>query len=655
MNRVRPDLPFVLDRRGGAPAADSAADRPAADAEWFRDRSRGEAALADAFGDAGPDFEAEEPVPDRIGKFEIRGVLGRGGMGVVYDGWDPHLDCAVAVKVLRPAGPSAAADDLSVRLVREGSLLARLKHAHVVRVYSADVWAGQPYLAMDRVEGGTLADRLDDLSHRGPRAVAGFIEKVARAVHFAHAQGILHRDLKPANILVDPAGDPQVSDFGLAKLYAEDDPRGPADILGEADYPGTADPSVSGVQLGTPAYMAPEQYDRAVGPIGPGTDVWALGVVLYEVLTGAKPFAGDTYGELMEGVCHGPTPAYRAAGRKFTRSLDAVVGRCLAKAPADRYATAGALAADLGLVLAGESPTARPRTWAYRAWRTIRARRWPLATGAVVLAAVLIGAAMVPRSPEQMRADRERDIRRALGRGDTYTLRTFGPDPAAYRWPVQVGGPGSADVTGGVNTLTTLGAGLFEVCPDPGCDRYRFSVKLRQVGASGNARVSLYFGYREQVGPDGGRLGGYFSLGFADLSNDAGGQNLYLGRVGIQAHTFEVFPRLHRISPAPIGKPVPFLPNPHFWQSDAWREVAIEITPTRVRAIWVPKPGGPEVEVMNRPVADLTAVQGSLATSWEGKRPLNCVFDPRGGMGIYVDHGAVVVSEVTIGPAGPTE
>jgi serine/threonine protein kinase len=318
-------------------------DDPALAAE-LAERARLLQAFENLLGDSSdPETRGtERPDPERIGKYEIRCVLGRGGMGVVYRGWDPALRRPVAVKTIRFLHALRVE-----RFEREGHVLAQLKHPNIVGVYEAGTHAGEPFLAMEYVSGGSLADHKERLTTAGPAAIVRLGEKVARAVQFAHDRGVLHRDLKPANILLGPADEPLVADFGLAKMRdPEPGPAAPADAEtvpdgGLAALTGTAQP-------GTPAYMAPEQFDPSVGPVGPvgpATDVWALGVILYEVATGERPFKGADYAELARGVRRAPDFS-KFRGRR-ARRLAAVIARCLQPEPGQRYGSAGELASAL--------------------------------------------------------------------------------------------------------------------------------------------------------------------------------------------------------------------------------------------------------------------------------------------------------------------
>ncbi|QDU23513.1 serine/threonine-protein kinase [Urbifossiella limnaea] len=262
--------------------------------------------------------------------------IGHGGMGFVYKARNLALDRVEAIKTVRPgdfAGPRELA-----RFQFEAEAAARLAHPNVVTVYGVGEAGGRPYLAMRWVDGTSLAARPPD----PPRATAVLVAKVARAVHFAHEQGILHRDIKPGNILVDAAGEPFVADFGIARRL---DPS--------ATQTGQCNP------VGTPAYMAPEQA-RCEPRLTVAADVWAVGAVLYERLTGRPPFGTDNPWAIFRRLqTETPTPP-RELNPALDRDLEAVCMKCLEKDAADRYAGADELAADLERFARGEPVAARP-------------------------------------------------------------------------------------------------------------------------------------------------------------------------------------------------------------------------------------------------------------------------------------------------------
>jgi eukaryotic-like serine/threonine-protein kinase len=292
------------------------------------------------------------PPPDLVadGKYELLGELGRGGMGVVYKARQSGLDRVVALKMIL-AGALASAEQHR-RFEAEARVAARVQHPHVVAVYEAGRVNGLPYLVMQYVDGCSLAQRLK----RGPLAAdeaARLVAAVARAVDALHAAGIVHRDLKPSNILIDSYGRPFVTDFGLAKL-----------VEGESGVTQT------GAVLGTPQYMAPEQAAGGSKSVGPTADVYSLGAILYECLTGRPVVAADSPLDALVAVLEGEPAPPRRVNPQVPRPLEQVCLQCLDKAPERRYASAAALADALDCYLRGDPVPIR------RAGVIERLRRW---------------------------------------------------------------------------------------------------------------------------------------------------------------------------------------------------------------------------------------------------------------------------------------
>jgi serine/threonine protein kinase len=283
---------------------------------------------------AAPGAASDAPV---VPGYEVLGVLGEGGMGVVYQARQHGLDRLVALKTIHRH--YAADPQLRSRFGREAAAIARLQHPHVVQVYAWGEYDGTPYFALEFCAGGSLSTLVKGRP-QPPGDAALLVEKLARAVQAAHDAGIVHRDLKPANVLLQPAGDelalntlwgiPKVADFGLCRGL-------------EADLQRTAEGSVAG----SPPYMAPEQAEGRTKDIGPATDVWALGVILYELLTGRPPFGAAKLSSILHAVCHEEPPRPGALQPGVPAGLEAICLRCLAKARPDRYPTAQALAEDL--------------------------------------------------------------------------------------------------------------------------------------------------------------------------------------------------------------------------------------------------------------------------------------------------------------------
>jgi serine/threonine-protein kinase len=279
------------------------------------------------------------PLPYRLGDYELLEEIGRGGMGVVYRAVQISLSREVAVKmVLR--GQLASPADL-VRFRAEAEAAARLDHPGIVPVYEVGEIDGRPFFSMKYVAGRTLAQVLAD-GPMPPREAARLLCDVSRAIHYAHQQGVLHRDLKPSNILIEEHGRPHVTDFGLAKQAAD-----------------AASLTKTGAVLGTPAYMAPEQAAGNRGQVGPASDVYSLGTILYHTLTGRPPFQAASPVDTLLLVLEQDPPPPRLLNPKADRDLEMIALHCLQKPPELRYPTAEALADDLQAYLNDESIAAR--------------------------------------------------------------------------------------------------------------------------------------------------------------------------------------------------------------------------------------------------------------------------------------------------------
>ena len=319
------------------------------------------------------------PTPSQVGDYEILAEVGRGGMGVVYQARHRNLHRLVALKMVLAGEFASPAQERRFRL--EAELAARVQHPNIVQMYEIGSYQGRPFLAMEWVEGGSLANRLDGQSWR-PGEAASLLETLARAIHVAHSEGVIHRDLKPANILLqtggggrktDPGGSsrsgftadpasgllPKITDFGLARPIE-----------------GGVSLTQSGLVVGTPGYMAPEQAGgsgrRAL--VGPATDIYALGVILYQLLTGQLPFRGDSTLEVLRAVTSDEPVRPRRWQPRVPRDLEAITLHCLEKEPAGRYPSALALAEDLQRFRAGKPVAARPVGAGARLVRACRRR-----------------------------------------------------------------------------------------------------------------------------------------------------------------------------------------------------------------------------------------------------------------------------------------
>ncbi len=330
-----------------------------------------------------PSSAAETPTPGypgadlpRIPGYELEAVLGRGGMGVVYRARQLSLKRTVALKMLLAgafAGPHERA-----RFRREAEAAASLRHTNIVQVYDVAEHEGRPYFTMEFVEGGSLAQKLAGTPQPALQA-AVLAATLAEAVQVAHQGGIVHRDLKPSNVLLAADGTPKVSDFGLARRLE-----------------GGAGLTQSGVTVGTPSYMAPEQAGGQTRALGPTVDVYSLGAILYELLTGRPPFRAETTAEtVLQVICEEPVPPSRL-NAKVPRDLETICLKCLHKDPQRRYATAAAVAEDLQRFQRGDPIVARPAGVLERLGKL--ARRHPnqlaMLAASLLLAVALLGGSL---------------------------------------------------------------------------------------------------------------------------------------------------------------------------------------------------------------------------------------------------------------------
>ncbi|MBL8437630.1 MAG: serine/threonine protein kinase, partial [Zoogloeaceae bacterium] len=226
-------------------------------------------------------------LPARLGRYRVNGILGQGAMGVVYDGTDPVLNRRVAIKtilhsVLADAGTLT---DASARFVREAQAVARLNHPHIVTVFDFGEEGDLSYLVMEFVQGRELKACFDEGSRFAPAEAVRIVRELLDALEFAHRQGVIHRDVKPANVMLDEAGRVKLTDFGVARL---------------AD--GGSDRTIAGTMVGTPSHMSPEQIQGL--PVGSRTDIFAAGIILYECLTTARPFAGTGVWAVQKQIIH---------------------------------------------------------------------------------------------------------------------------------------------------------------------------------------------------------------------------------------------------------------------------------------------------------------------------------------------------------------
>jgi eukaryotic-like serine/threonine-protein kinase len=343
--------------------------------------------------------------------YEILGVLGRGGMGVVYRARQLKLNRLVALKMVL-SGAHAGPRELQ-RFLTEAEAVAQMQHSHIVQIYEIGEHDGCPFIALEYLDGGSLAERLTG-APLPARVATRLVEQLADAMDYAHQRGILHRDLKPGNILLQFGGSraefkpddtahlelqaarAKITDFGLAKRLDVDSGQ-----------------TRSGDVIGTPNYMAPEQGEGRIKDLGPATDVYSLGAILYELLTGRPPFNAESpFETVLQVINEEPVPPTQLHS-KVPRDLETICLKCLQKEIPRRYASAGELAADLGRFLNQEPIRARPVRWWERAWKWAKRRPAVAALVAACCAAVVALGVVGTWAYAQQReaAARERELR----------------------------------------------------------------------------------------------------------------------------------------------------------------------------------------------------------------------------------------------------
>lgn len=333
----------------------------------------------------------------RFGDYELLEEIARGGVGVVFKARQVSLNRLVAVKMLL-SGRFASAEWVK-RFQAEAEAAAHLQHPNIVAIHEVGQHEGQPFFSMAYVAGRDLGEVVAE----GPlpaRRAASHLKTIAEAIHYAHQRGVLHRDLKPSNVLMDEFGEPRVTDFGLAKRLQSD-----------------SDLTLTGQVLGTPNYMPPEQASARQGQLGPASDVYSLGAILYHLLTGRPPFMAETLEGALAQVLHTEPVPPRVLNPDVPRDLETICLKCLTKEPHRRYASAQALADDLGRWLNGEPILARPASVVGKAWRWCRrkpAAASLLAVSVLLLLVLTLGPTVAVVHIAAERAAAEAESRRAV-------------------------------------------------------------------------------------------------------------------------------------------------------------------------------------------------------------------------------------------------
>jgi serine/threonine-protein kinase len=561
-------------------------------------------------------------------------------MADVFKARDPLLNIDVALKMMK-APLSDSGHEEAERFLRDARALARLDHPNIVRVYDVGTHEGRAYFTMGFVAGGSLdghADRFTD-----PLAAAMLVEKVARAMQFVHEHGVLHRDLKPANILIDEEGEPRVGDFGLAKFRDDD-----LEITRE------------GVAMGTIPYMAPEQARGQTQLFGPATDVWALGVILYELLTGRRPFEAKSREAIASLICTAEPPPLRSARADINGSLEDVVLKCLEKRPKNRYASAAELAEDLRRWRFNEP---HPREW-WPSSVTRRVRRWVRhhRTACIVAAVALLGGSSLlalrpgvrvesdnatPATPVHLEEDvagrakpeptdsevLER-VRSELEQGQAVGLLPDAGLPMWYRRRVAPDIPLTR--SGETLTLGNFRIGLVELLPEHPAKGFRLRAEVFISDIAKSPAAGIFVAFRERSAPDGVPEHWWVSLMFpwAPAAPRAA-VSVFRTRAG-DSKTGFVAPtevRGHGLA----GQP---------WEG-TWRRLAIEVRSQGVTAFWEgQRIGAVDLSELQRCIDLLSGARVALPVA---DRP-RAEWLLRGGLGLYNEEAHTTFRKVTLEP-----
>jgi serine/threonine-protein kinase len=587
----------------------------------------------------GPPGGAEaRPAVRAFGGHELLERLGQGGMGVVWKARQVRLNRLVALKMVR--FPEAADAHALERFRREGEAVARLAHPNVVEVYDSGEHDGQPYYSMELLEGGSLARRVA-AGPLPPREACGLVRTLALAMQAAHDRKIVHRDLKPANVLFATDGTPKITDFGLAKLLDAD-----------------AGQTQTGDVMGTASYMSPEQARGDAGLVGPPTDVYALGAILYELLAGRPPFRGPTRVATLEQVRTREPPPLAGAAPREAAGLEAVCRKCLEKEPARRYESAAALADDLGRWLDGQPTAARRSGRPPARGRTLRRRAFlGAALGACGLGAAGLAGFWFWKSPSPID-----DLEAQLAEGKTVTpVGPTGP-PVWSRWAVNNDSATAATAADGAFTLRAWGPCLLELVRDPRRDHFRFRAEVRHAETTESGAVGLFVAHRTFSTPE-GDVHLFVKLTFNDVLDEAKEYDrLFAGVPGPPPRPLGNLVRLHpvlcgRDSPASIGTRLlsgdhgELVRPPVGWNGNVWRRLEVEASPDGVLAWWDGAAGAPSLTLPAKDVANAVGEQlAVLAPNFPALKGMSPALTPRGSLGFFLANGVASLRSVVIEP-----
>jgi serine/threonine-protein kinase len=626
--RALPDDRVTVLLRGARPVAADPELRRLEDFARGRSPRPGEPTVPDPATPSCNDRGGDVAVPRDFGPYELLGEPFYGGMGEVWKARHKTLDTVRALKML-PAGSAPDAQAVA-RFRAEGKATARLDHPHIIRLYEFDRHRGRLYYTMEFLEGGTLAGRLQ----AGPlpeAEAAGLLVRLARAAEHAHAQGVVHRDLKPSNVLFAADGTAKIADFGLAKILDEEGLAGTQTVAA----------------LGTPAYMSPEQAAGRAREATPAMDIWGLGVLLYECLTGQLAFPGHSRSETMELVRRALPELPTRLCPRLDRRLEAICLKCLEKDPARRYPSAAALAEDLERWLQGERPLAPVAGPLGRLARVVR--RHPARAAAVALAVLLLLAA--PAAYYLLHPDRaEWHSEASLARGEAVTLI---PATGAPAWSEVILQKDKATLSrdrDGTFSLSSPGESFLELLRDPRQGRYRFRAEVHHLPGVEWGRAGLYF-LRGGEGIPGGAVHWLYRLTFSDIpakpAKDAPGQQRAEHRVFVEPCLCGEEGPVLRMSGSfrEYGRAT-FEPR-----GGLWRMLEVRVTPELVEVRWQ----GEQIatisaDEMARDAREIQRTLRGTAPFISRPGPPAVMFQPRAALGLCVMNGSAAFRNVAVEP-----
>lgn len=568
--------------------------------------------------------EEESGLPVRLGRYALIEKIGGGGMGIVFRAIDTELQRPVALKTIRE-GVFAESHEIE-RFINEARAIAKLNHPNIVAILDIGKDQGHHFFTMKLATGGALGNRLEEYWNVDPRQCVLLMEKIARAVHCAHDHHILHRDLKPANILLDETGEPLVSDFGLVKFLDRD-----------------KEITQAGKAMGTRPYMSPEQLGGLREEITCATDIWALGVVLYELLTQHRPFTSESEDELTKQIQSVEPPSPRKLRPQLDRDLETIVLKCLRKNPAERYVSAQALAVDLRLWLEQKPIVAKPEPWRQRLKKRVGKRALLAFLG---LALALAVAAALLRNGKEEPKRWAAGIPDQLKSGKAVTL--IGPT-GGYRYARWAGGGDKAlpeFQAGAPFRISEFQIGLLELVFDPGAEPFRFRGEVKHIDAVPASEVGLYIAHQRQE-TQGGSAQLFLSLAFTDVDSAEPTNPVF-----VTAFVWQE--QLDFATPTRVYSGTPMLFQPR--KEKPWRPIAFEVYPDHFCVFWenqlVEEIAWKEIKATSaRNLSNRIQLRGGV----DELKVIAPDFGPRQGLGLFVIGSAAEFRNVVIEPIIPAK